>query len=114
MTHRLLEGEVRAASITVSAPLPRFSTQASNFSLRIRSAAFADITTVSIPNCRKHSASKVRAESFRSTRAARAATFLMGEAEGRIGAKAFSMGRIGLTVKPYSGLGDGRFKDTKD
>ncbi len=44
-----------------SAPSPRLSTQASNFSFFNRSAAFAVTTTVSMPNCRKPSASSARA-----------------------------------------------------
>src|ERR1700677_2974890 len=88
---RLLEGEVRAASMSVSAPGARLMTQASNFSWRRRSAEPAEVTTVSMPYWRKHSVSRARDDSFRSTRAARAAPFLTG-----VGARAvpkdFSMG----------------------
>src|SRR5580704_9822714 len=88
---RLFEGEVRAASITASAPGARLSTQASNFSRRRRSAALDDTITVSIPNWRKHSVSRNLADSFRSTRAARAVPFLVG-AGAKAVPKAFSMG----------------------
>src|ERR1700736_2766512 len=98
MTQRLLRGEGRAASMTISAPSAKFRTQASNFSWCSRSAALADTTTVPLPNGRNHSASNVRAESFKSTRAVRAAALRVGEAEERVGAKAFSMSQIGLTV----------------
>src|ERR1700728_2837541 len=73
MMHRLLEGEERADSITASAPLPKLNTQASNFSLRRRSAASEEMTTVSMLNCRKHSASSAREGSFNPTSAVRAA-----------------------------------------
>src|SRR5579863_9036994 len=96
MTHRLFDGELRAASITASAPSPRFNTQASNFSRRKRSAAFDDIATDSMPYCRKHSTSSARADSFTSTSAVRAAAFRTRGAGGRTEAKVFSMSR-GMT-----------------
>src|SRR5579862_5109306 len=96
---RLLEGELRAASITASEVSTRGSTHASNFSLRMRSAALADTATVSIPNWRKHSLSNEREDSFKSTRAVRAEAFRR-EVPGKITgaenagtAKAFSMSR---------------------
>src|ERR1039458_5370741 len=64
--------------MTSSAPGPRFRTQASNFSWRRRSAAPEDTNTVSMANWRKHSFSRNLEDSFRSTNAARAATFLAG------------------------------------
>src|SRR5580693_10513897 len=88
---RLLEEEVRAASMTASAPEPRPITQASNFSWRRRSDALADTSTVSMPNWRKHSVSRAREDSFRSTRAARAAAFLVGEVNAGAVPKAFCM-----------------------
>src|ERR1700678_388392 len=87
---RLLEGEVRAASMTTSAPEPRRITQASNFSRNRRSAAPDDTITVSMPNWRKHSASSAREVSLRSTRATRAADFLVEVGAGAV-PKAFSM-----------------------
>src|SRR5580692_1212995 len=87
---RLLEGEVRAASMTISAPVPKGTTQASNFSWRTRSAAPEDRSTVSIPNWRKHSCSRAREESFKSTKATRAAAFLVRMGAGAV-PKAFSM-----------------------
>src|ERR1700733_5370009 len=91
MTQRLLERELRAASITSSAPLERLSTQASNFSLCRRSAALAVTDTVSIPNCRKHSFRRERCGSLKPTKAARA-VFLRGRANGaRTAATDFSI-----------------------
>ena len=55
MTMRLFDGDVRTASITACAPGPSLTTQASNFSLRRRSAALPVTMTASMPNCRKHS-----------------------------------------------------------
>src|SRR5579872_80661 len=75
MIMRLFEGDVRADSITALAGGANFTTHASNFSLVSRSAAFPDITTLSIPNCRKQSTRSPLAGSFRSTKAARAAAF---------------------------------------
>src|SRR5579864_8291930 len=92
MIQRLLEGELRAASITTSAPSVRCRTQAANFSLRRRSAASEDMTTVSMLNWRKHSTIKARAGSFKFTRAVRAADFLVTGAGGIRDAKVFVMG----------------------
>src|SRR5258708_32963023 len=90
-TSRLLEGEVRAASMTFSAPGTRLRTQASNFSRRRRSTAPNDTITVSMPNWRKHSVSRFLADSFRSTRATRAVAFLPEGASARAVPNAFSM-----------------------
>src|ERR1700693_682088 len=109
---RLFEGEVRADSITASAPGARWSTQASNFSRRRRSAALDDPITVSIPNWRKHSVSRNLADSFRSTRAARAVPFLVG-AGAKAVPQAFSMDWGGFPVREfYCGAARGRWKDT--
>src|SRR5580700_1811136 len=97
---RLLEGEVRAASMKASAPGRRLSTQASNFSWRRRSTEPAEVTTLSMPNWRKHSVSRAREDSFRSTRAARAAAFLAGDVGAKAVPKAFSMSRAGSSTKP--------------
>src|SRR5437764_8732645 len=111
MTQRLLEGDVRAASIRGPEPSFRLRTQASNFSLCRRSPDSPDIATVSMPNWRKHSANRVREALLRSTKAARAAAFrgLMG---GRT--KAFSMSRGRLHFQNYCGLGEHHLKDPKD
>src|SRR5215469_6964808 len=74
---RLLEGEVRMASMTASAPGPSRITQASNFSFCRRCAESAGICTASIPNCLKQSARIAFVESLRSTKAMRAAAFLV-------------------------------------
>src|ERR1700733_3989840 len=104
---RLFEGETRADSITFSAPLPSGKTQASNFSLCKRSAALEVTTTVSMPNWRKHSASRAREESDRFTKAVRAAVFRRGTPKFVSGArteaaKDFSIGRGSDSVlKPF-------------
>src|ERR1700691_3072340 len=107
---RLLEGEVRAASISFSAPGARFTTHASNFSWRKRSAEPAEVTTVSIPNWRKHSVSKNRDDSFKSTKAARAA-FLPVGVGARAVPKAFCMMRDRLGTKLDCGLSHRRCKE---
>src|ERR1035437_5352316 len=91
MMQRLFEGEDRAASITESAPSPRLSTQASNFSFFSRSAAFAVTTTVSMPNWRKPSASSAREGSSKPTSAVRAAAFRV-RAGAKVVVKALSIG----------------------
>ena len=96
MIMRLLEGELRAASITFSAAGLSFTTQASNFSLAKRSAAWPLMTTESIPNCLKHSARTARADSLTSTKAARAAAFRVGGMAVRL-PKALSMKGIGVS-----------------
>src|SRR5579864_3803747 len=113
MTQRLLEGDLRAASITASAPLARGRTHASNFSLCRRSAALDDMTTVSIPNWRKHSASRVREESFRSTRAVRAVDFRVTGGGGRTYADVFTMVGDNRILKVHSGAASGRLKEHK-
>src|SRR5581483_5376459 len=100
---RLLEGDVRAASMTSSAPGARCKTQASNFSDFRRSAIPPVMTTVSIPNWRKHSDKTVLAFSLRSTRAARAATFLEGGRGASTEPRALSMGGAVSALKLYSG-----------
>src|SRR5947209_17585273 len=107
---RLLEGDFRAESMTASAPLARGRTQASNFSLARRSAALEDMTTVSIPNWRKQSASRDRAESFRSTSATRAETFLLTGGGGRTDDNDFSMAGDDRIVKVHSGAAFAGFK----
>src|SRR5271170_1545460 len=90
---RLFDGDVRAASITVSAPSPRLSTQASNFSFFRRSAALAVTTTVSMPNWRNPSVNSVQAGWFKPTSAVRAAAFSVKGAGAKVVAKALSMSR---------------------
>src|ERR1700722_13540293 len=93
---RLFDGEVRAASITGSAPSARLSTHASNFSLVKRSVALAATVIDSIPNCRKQSASNARDGSLRPTKAVRAAAFrvkVVGSRVNEVPAKALSIGR---------------------
>src|SRR5580704_8247653 len=77
--------------MTASAPGPRWRTQASNFSWRRRSAAPEETSTVSMPNWRKHSVSNAREDSLTSTRATRAATFLVEGVSAGAVPKAFSM-----------------------
>src|SRR6266508_5663853 len=73
---RLLDRELRADSSTCSACDPTRTTQASNFSLASRGAWSEVMGTASIPNWRKHSESRLREFSCRSTNAARAENFL--------------------------------------
>src|SRR5215469_13965522 len=73
---RLLERDPRTDASTPSAWLPTRTTQASNFSLASRAACSEFIETASMPNCRKHSESRLREGSCRSTNAARARSFL--------------------------------------
>src|SRR5579862_1932126 len=84
MTMWLFDGERRAESMTASASGSRCTTQASNFSLVRRSGTPVVMKTVSIPNCRKHSARSAPVGSLMLTRATRAVCFL----PGRIGASA--------------------------
>src|ERR1700693_5150670 len=77
--------------MTASAPGARLSTQASNFSWRRRSAALEDTSTVSMPNWRKHSLRRNLEDSLRSTRAARAPTFLRAGVRGGAVPKLLSM-----------------------
>src|SRR5437588_9899379 len=91
-------------------------THASNFSCFSRSAEPAEVTTVSIPNWRKHSVSRYRDDSLRSTNAARAATFFVVAVCASAGAvpKALSMceGPV-CSTKVYCGLPRSRWKDPK-
>src|SRR5215510_3095341 len=80
---RLFEGEERAASITACAAGPSFTTQASNFSLRRRSAALPSTITDSMPNWRKHSVRIFLLSSWRSIMAMRATAFLGGATAAR-------------------------------
>src|SRR5215469_8271208 len=73
---RLLERDPRTDASTPSAWLPTRTTQASNFSLASRAACSEFMETASMPNCRKHSESRLREGSCRSTKAARARSFL--------------------------------------
>src|SRR3954469_19594039 len=93
MTQRLFEREPRAASITSSGSVPCASgrTQASNFSLRTRSAAWDVTGTGSIPNCRKQSASKTCVGSLKPTNAARAAALRVVGEGAKVVVKALSM-----------------------
>src|SRR5262245_49870667 len=93
MTQRLLERDPRAASRMDSEPVQSASgtTQASNFSRRMRSAASVITDTGSIPYWRKHSARRLWVDSLKPTKAARAAVF-RGMGEGvRVGVKALCM-----------------------
>src|SRR5882724_8029621 len=102
MTQRLLEGEVRAASMSGAELSFRLRTQASNFSLCRRSPDWLGIATVSMPNWRKHSASSVRDASLRSTNAARAVA-LRGLLGGRTKAFSMSRGRLHFSKLLWNG-----------
>src|SRR6185437_13660109 len=73
---RLLERDPRAFSSTPSTLVPTRITHASNFSFESRGAWSDVIATASMPNWRKHSESKTRVGSCRSTSAARTENFL--------------------------------------
>src|SRR6266567_7523532 len=79
---RLFERDLRADSSTVPAWLPTRMTQASNFSVAKRWALSEVMETLSMPNWRKHSESRVLDDSCRSTSAARAENFLAEEVRG--------------------------------
>src|SRR5215472_11242902 len=79
---RLFERERRADSRMVGAWQLKRTTQASNFSVLSRGDCCAVIGTTSIPNWRKHSESRTREGSCRSTSAARAENFLAEEVRG--------------------------------
>src|SRR6516162_387265 len=102
---RLLEGEVRIASMTAWAPGPSLITQASNFSFFRRSAALPGRTTGSTLNCLKHSPSTLWAASFRSTKATRAAAFFLGAMGARAVPKVDSMAGVRSIVQDHSGGG---------
>src|SRR5579871_672399 len=91
MMQRLFELELRAASMRVSVPSARAITQASNFSLRRRSAAPEFMVMASMPNCLKHSASSALEGSLNPTNAALAAAFRLMEKDVRVVSKALSM-----------------------
>src|SRR5438477_3885749 len=92
MMQRLLEGELRTESMTLSAPSARDITQASNFSLCRRSAALSVTCTASILNWRNDSAISARYGSLNPTKAARAAAFRVMKGRGaRVVAKALSI-----------------------
>src|SRR5208282_2720195 len=91
MMQRLLEGEMRAASITPAELSIKGSTQASNFSLLKRSAASTVTIVVSMANCRKHSDSRMQDCGSNPTRAARAAAFRVMGVGTRAVAKALSI-----------------------
>src|SRR6266853_1607041 len=88
---RLLEREVRADSSTGFACAPMWITQASNFSLASRVALSEVMDMLSMPNCRKHSVSRLREDSCKSTSAARAENFLEGGTVAKEFPKAFSV-----------------------
>src|SRR5258707_1256489 len=87
---RLLDREFRADSSTEAAWAPTRITQASNFSVESRLALSAVIDTLSMPNCLKHSVSKLLDCSCRSS-AARAENFLEEDKGTREFPKAFSV-----------------------
>src|SRR5579859_5517863 len=101
---RLFEGEVRAAFITASASGVNFTTHASNFSLLMRSATLPLRGTVSTPNWRKHSERIVRAGSFISINAARAAALRALGMGATAVPKPLSMVVVTVAFKLYSGL----------
>src|SRR5712691_1828745 len=96
---RLFEHEVRADSITASAPGPNFTTQASNFSLCKRSGISPVMTTVSMPNCLKQSDKTFLADSLISIRATRAKTFLLGGMGETVLLRAFSISVVVIALK---------------
>src|SRR5215471_16090058 len=79
MIMRLFERDLRADSSTSLAWLPTRITQASNFSVERRWAFSEVMGMLSIPNCRKHSDSRLREDSCKSTNAALAENFLVGD-----------------------------------
>src|SRR5882757_1187574 len=88
---RLLEREVRADSSTGFACAPMWIKPASNFSLSSRVALSEVMDMLSWPNCRKHSVSRLREDSCKSTSAARAENFLEGGTVSQEFPKAFSV-----------------------
>src|SRR5437016_3029552 len=100
---RLFDGEVRTDSITGSASGRNDSTQASNFSLCMRSGMLPVMATASIPNCLKQSDKRERVGSLISTRATRAEAFLLGGGAARTLPDAFRMA-MGNALKLHSGL----------
>src|SRR6266850_707471 len=104
---RLLEVEVRMASITGCAPGPSRTTQASNFSCCRRAAELAGISTGSMPNCLKQSVRMVRVLSLRSTRAMRAAACLVWGIGAKAVPKALSIDVGKPRRNSYSGVKSG-------
>src|SRR6266700_7057604 len=96
MIMRLFDRDLRADSSTGAAWPPTRITQASNFSLARRSAFSEVIGTLSMPNCRKHSVSRLREDSCKSTSAARAENFREGGTVAKEFPKAFSVVRVVL------------------
>src|SRR5438045_843456 len=94
MIMRLLDRDLRADSSTGAALPPTRITHASNFSLASRSDFSADMGMVSMPNWRKHSVSRLRDDSGKSTSAARAENFFEGDRDIREFPKSFSVGRM--------------------
>src|ERR1700727_839811 len=113
--HRLFDGEFRAASMTRSAPSAKPRTQASNFSLVRRSTALEVTGTVSILNCRKHSAMRARVGSFNPTSAVLAAALRGGGVGTRGATKALSImkGRLNFLKSIVRSAG-GLEQDPKD
>src|SRR5213082_2317029 len=97
---RLFDGEVRTDSITGSASGRNDSTQASNFSLCMRSGTLPVMVTASIPNCLKQSDNRARVGSLISTRATRAEAFLLGGGDARTLPDAFRMA-MGNAETPF-------------
>src|SRR5260370_39370353 len=88
---RRLDGACRAVSRAGAPWAPSRLAQASNFSVESRLALSAVIDTLSMPNCLKHSVSKLLDCSCRSTSAARAENFLEEDKGTREFPKAFSV-----------------------
>jgi hypothetical protein len=86
-----LEGERRIESITAADSGTSRTTQASNLSCCIRSGTSPFMSTVSIPNCLKHSTKSDPVGSSMSTRATRAEVFLLGRGGARTAPEAFCM-----------------------
>src|SRR5689334_23001148 len=106
---RLFDADRRADSITGTASGVRCTTQASSFSRCSRSGTLPVITTASIPNCLKQSASKERAGSLMSTRATRAEAFLLRGGGARTSPDDFCMS-LRNAVKLHSGLPSGAWQ----
>src|SRR5437762_3410975 len=94
MIIRLLERDVLADSSTGLACVPKWMTQASNFSLAKRRAFSVVMEMLSMPNWRKHSVSRLREDSCKSTSAARAENFREGGTGTKEFPKAFSVIRV--------------------
>src|SRR5580704_15006886 len=101
MTILEFEGDRRTESITRADSGTRCRTQASNFSLCMRSGTLPVISEVSMPNCLKHSDKREPAGSRRSTRATRATVFLLGRGGARTAPEAFSMALGNALQHPF-------------